>query len=436
MSRAEKFISSALQMLRGRGSSAKGSGAASTPAPIGGYAPWSFYATDERIDLLQALTLSVVWGCVMAIAEGIAGSDWIVFEEDQSGRRENRRGPVHELLNNRSNPEQGAFDFVLTVVVNALLDKAGYAEIVRDRRGFVHALWPLRADRVTRERINGELHFRVANFSVADALIHHEDMISIRALSLDGENSAPLIDFARSVLSRAKATRDFGSAFYRNGTTFGGMFIPKGPAPSPETRKTFINAMREQFAQARNAHGNIMLPADMDYKSFGIDPDKAQFIQTEQHLVEEVCRYFRVPPHKVQHLLRATNNNIEHQGIEFVRDAVMPWSTRLRDEFDWKVCAYEGLRCRPDLDWLREGDAKSVAEAESLRIHSAQVSPDESRRRRGYNPIPGGAGERFFLQGAMNRIERIGEAAADIAARRTERADSSEVLPFTRAPGA
>lgn len=388
------------------GTSPAASGSAISPAPIGSVMPWSFIATDEHIDEAIALTLSAVWGCVMAISESIAASDWQTFEEKDDGVRTQKRGALYQLINERPNPEQSAFDFYMTLLSNALLSRGGFAEIVRDGRGLVHALWPIKASRVTRERVAGELYFRVMNFTGVDAMIHHEDMLSIRTLSLDGENSSPIIDFARSVFSRAKATRDFGAAFYRNGTSFGGMFIPKAVYPAEE-REKFISSIRQQFSGARNSHGNVMLPVDMDYKTFGVDPDKAQFIQTEQHIVEEVCRYFRVPPHKIQHLLRSTFNNIEHQGIEFVRDAVMPWAMRIRDEMNWKVMAYEGLKCRPDLDWLREGDAKSIAEAESTRIFSAQSSPDDARRRRGENPIPGGAGKRFFMQGANELIDTI-----------------------------
>lgn len=393
------------------GTSAAAAGAATQPPPVGSFMPWTFYGTDEQIDEHIALTLSVVWACVMAIAEGIAASDWQTYLENEDGERTQVRGPLHRVLNERPNPEQSAFDFYVTLYANALLSRGGFAELVRDRRDYVHSLWPIRSIRVRRERREGELGFLVHNYSSADVWVHHTDMVAIRTLSLDGENAAPLIDFARSVLSRAKATRDFGSSFYANGTTFGGMFIPKdGVKIDGKAREDFLKSLRQTYGGARNAHGNLLLPAAMDYKSFGIDPDKAQFIQTEQHLVEEVCRYFRVPPHKVQHLLRATFSNIEHLGIEFVRDAVTPWAHRLRDEYNWKVCAFENLKCRADLDWLREGDAESVAKAESTRISSAQSSPDEARRRRGDNPIPGGAGAQFYMQGAMTTLDAIADA--------------------------
>lgn len=408
MSSATQLLLEANARRKSAGTNPASSGAVASPAPVGSFMPWTFYATDEQIDEHIALTISVVWACVMAISEGIAASDWQVFKEDENGARTQQRGPLFTLINDRPNPEQSAFDFYMTLYPNALLSKGGFAEIVRDRRGVVHSLWPIRANRVCRERYKGELHFRVHNFTREDAIIHHENMVAIRSLSLDGENGCPLVDFAKSVLSRAKATRDFGSAFYKNGTTFGGMFIPKQPIANTEERNKFLKSLREQFGGAVNAHGNLLLPAEMDYKQFGIDPDKAQFVETEQHIVEEICRFFRVPPHKVQHLLRATFNNIEHLGIEFVRDAVTPWAQRLRDEYNWKVCAYEGLKCRCDLDWLREGDAESVAAAEATRIFSSQSNPDEARRRRGENPIPGGHGEKFVMQGAMTTLEKIG----------------------------
>src|SRR5690606_9085111 len=78
------------------------------------------------------------------------------------------------------------------------------------------------------------------------------------------------------------------------------------------------------------------LDNDADFKPIGIDPDKAQFIQTHQYLVAEICRWFGVPPHIVAELSRSTNNNIEHQGIEAVQRCLTPWVRRFELEANRK----------------------------------------------------------------------------------------------------
>ena len=68
----------------------------------------------------------------------------------------------------------------------------------------------------------------------------------------------------------------------------------------------------------------------MTFNKISSDPEQAQFTEVRQHQVEEICRWFGVPPHKVQHLLRATFSNIEHQAIEVVVDTITPWVKVLR----------------------------------------------------------------------------------------------------------
>lgn len=369
-------------------------------------------AADIWVDEIAALTLSTVWACVHAIAEGIASSEWTVYRRDQEGNRTSYFGRYYDLLNYMPNPEMTPFDFRMTVIINALLGHGGFAEIVPDSSGRPAALWPLAAARVMRHRDDsGRLGYRVKNSYRDDVIIDHEWMYMIRGRSMDGEATLPLIDSAREVLARAIATRDFGSTFYANGLNFGGLLIPKDGSNFPQKeRDSFVAQLREEMAGARNAHGMFFVPTALDYKQLGVEPDKAQFIQTEQHLVEEIIRYFRVPPHKVQHLLRSTNNNIEHQGIEFERDGIRPWCVRMEQEADRQIMfAEKNLRSRINTDWLKEGDALSVANTESVRIHSGQSSPDEARRRRGDNPVPGGAGSKFMAQQGMTTLERVGE---------------------------
>lgn len=132
---------------------------------------------------------------------------------------------------------------------------------------------------------------------------------------------------------------------------------------------------------------------------------------TRHLLIEETCRWFGTPPHKVAHLLRATFSNIEHQSIEFVRDALTPWAERARQEADWKLLRpWPGIRTRIDLEWLQEGDAKTKAEVDSIEVQNGLVSRNEARRRRGRNSI-GPDGEKLTVQVSMTTLEKIGQDA-------------------------
>ena len=73
----------------------------------------------------------------------------------------------------------------------------------------------------------------------------------------------------------------------------------------------------------------MIVDGGMKFERASTDPNDAQFIETRQHQIEEICRWFGVPPHKVMHMLRATFSNIEHQSIEVVVDSITPWAKRI-----------------------------------------------------------------------------------------------------------
>ena len=56
----------------------------------------------------------------------------------------------------------------------------------------------------------------------------------------------------------------------------------------------------------------------MAYKPISLPPEDSQFLETKQFSVTEICRIFRVPPHLVADLSRATFSNIEYQSLNFV----------------------------------------------------------------------------------------------------------------------
>lgn len=152
----------------------------------------------------------------------------------------------------------------------------------------------------------------------------------------------------------------------------------------------------------------------MEFKSVQTDPEKSQFIETNQHLVEEVCRWFGVPPHKVQHLLRATFSNIEHQSIEVVTDSVMPWVKRFEEEADFKLFGFENRNSyytNMDEKALMRGDAQSRSAFYKTMREIGAYSVNDILRREGENTI-GPEGDIRVMQAQYVPLDRIGAEPA------------------------
>ena len=358
----------------------------------------------------DAIRLSAVWACVTVIAKSIASSSWEVFRDDDEGNRDYQRNSVTwRLLNVRPNNEMTPFAFREAMVIQALLWGNAYAEIERDILGRPAALWPLMPERCCLERLpTGQLMVRVDNHSKEATYLDYRDVFHVHGPSVDGLEGFDTVSVAARSLALSAAAETFASAFYGNGTQMGGILTSPNNM-SPEQVKDLREQLDGRHKGPDNAHKFLLAQGGMTYSKLTVDPDTAQFIETRFFLVEEVCRWFSVPPHKIAHLLRATNNNIEHQGIEFVRDALTPWCERLRQEADWKLIPGSGrlMRTRIDTDWLAEGDAKSKADTDSVYANNGIKDRNEIRRSRGLNARDG-AGE-LTVQLAMTTLDKIGQ---------------------------
>jgi phage portal protein BeeE len=167
------------------------------------------------------------------------------------------------------------------------------------------------------------------------------------------------------------------------------------------------------------AHRTAFLDNDADWKPITFNARDAQLIDVHQHLVEEICRWFGVPPHKVMHLLRATNNNIEHQGIEAVVDHISPWVKRFEDEADYKLFGQ-------NRQGLLHQDEHASPDA---RRHAARVefykgmwemgaySPNRILELEDENTL-GADGDKHFVQLNLTTLERAGEEPAPARANR------------------
>jgi HK97 family phage portal protein len=356
----------------------------------------------------EALRLSAVWACVTTIAKALASCDWDVFSERANGDRESRRNlSAYTLLNTRPNPDSTAFAFKEAMYIQASVWSNFYAEIEFTRGGTPIALWPLAPERCRLEYDAGAPVVVVNNGLSGETVLAYDHVFHIHGPGIDAISGFDVVTLAARSLAHAAAAERFGQSFYHNNAQFGGLLAFDGKL-SDEAREATRKAVNERHKGSANAFGLLVMDNAPKYEAFGVEPEKAQFIETRHLLIEEVCRWFGVPPHKVAHLLRSTFSNIEHQSIEFVRDALTPWAERARQEADWKLLRpWPGIRTRINLEWLAEGDAKSKAETDSILVQNGIESRNEVRRKRGLNGL-GPAGDKLTVQVNMTTLEKIG----------------------------
>lgn len=362
-----------------------------------------------RITPDNAVQVSAVWACLRYLSQTVAVLPWHVMRQREKGATIARGHPVDQLLHGRPNPEWSSFQFRETLLHWALRWGNGYAEIERDDGGRPLALWPIHPQRVQPMRDEaGRLFFRVENGAGQRPTdLDFLDVFHLRGFG-DGPVGVNVVEYAAETIGWARAAQLFGASFFGSGLNATGVIT--------STRSLSAQAWERLRIRFRRLYGGpggervLMLDNGMEFKPIAIEPEKGQFIETNQHLVEEICRFFGVPPHKVMHMLRSTNNNVEAQVVEVVVDSVGPWVKRFEDEADFKLLGGRIWATKMNLNALMRGDPASRAAFYQVMRQQGVFSANDILGIEDMDPIPAEqGGDKRVMQSQYTTLERIGE---------------------------
>ena len=372
-----------------------------------------------HIDGDSMLKNPVVWACVQYLTKSIGQLPWRVMRPTGDGRGNTlaTTNLVDWLLHKRPNDEMGAMTFRQTLVASALTRGNGYAEIQRDLSDRPIALWPIAADRVTPMRAKlgdqwpvGTLFYRIQNdglYTDMDAM----DIFHLRGFpGPDGVVGLDVVSYAAQTIGWAQAAELFGATFFGEGMNPAGVVEVDG-ALKPDALTRLKAQFMDLFKGVRKSNRTAFLDKGQKWTRISTPPNDAQFLETMQHQIEAICRFFGVPPHKVQHMLRATFSNIEHQSIEVVVDSIAPWARLLEEEADFKLFGRfnrQGFYTKIFLQGLMRGDAKARGEFYRLMFQTGAFSPNMILELEDINPI-GPKGDKHMIQSQFTTLERIGE---------------------------
>jgi len=380
------------------------------------YSNWSFRVPQIpgiRLDHYTALGVAAHFACVQVISKNIAQCPWDIVAEQPNGDWEYKPlAPAWRIFNIQGNAEMTAQAMKEQLMLVALLWGESYAEIEWDMANRPKYLWPLEPERCCKERdpITGRKVLRVKNYSREDTILDWSNIYAITGPGI-GFYSFDMVVLASRVLAQALASQQFGLKFYEHGTAMGGVFSTDQPNVTQEKLDALRKQIEEKGTGPENAFKFLLLSGGLKYYPNNQSLRDAQANENYHLLIEEICRFYGVPPHKVQHLLRATFSNIEHQGLEYTRDTLARWARGAEQEAAIKLLGKPSLRLQIDMDELAEGDAKSIAETDSILVNSGLRRRNEMRRKRGWNSY-GPVGDVITVQGAMTTLEAVQHAPA------------------------
>lgn len=390
-------------------------------------------ASGVQVNEFTALNLSTVWAAVRILANAVAVAPLILYERLERGRRRATDHPLYRLLHDRPHPEISAFTFKQTLQSHAVVWGNAYAEIERDGAGRPRALWPLLPHLTRVERRNGRKVVVTTLLDGQQVALPAENVLHIPGLGYDGLMGHSVIRHARESLGLARAAELYGASWFAGGGRPSGVLM-YDKALAPEQKARLRQEWQEIHGGLKNAHRVAILEAGMKWQQIGLPPEDAQFLGTREFSVEEIARWFGVPPHKLAHLKHAHFNNIEHQKIEFYTDSALPWYVTWEQAVTLSLLS-EQERGRYYAEFMAEimlrGDTKSRYEAYAIGRQWGWLSANDVRERENLDPLPGEEGDIYLVP--LNMVPA--SAAAQMAMSGDEPAgdaDGERALPVQR----
>ena len=376
-------------------------------------------AAGQAVNERSAMQMSAVYACVRILAESIASLPLHFYQYNDAGGKEKAvNHPLYWLLHDEPNPEMSSFSFRETLMTHLLLWGNAYAQIIRNGRGEVIALYPLMPDRMTVDRdARGRIYYEYTR-SDSDAntlgkkssvILSPEDVFHIPGLGFDGLVGYSPIAMAKQAIGMGLACDEYGAAFYQNGAQPGGVLEHPNVVKDPKRVRESWNAI---YQGSRNAHRIAVLEEGMTYKPITISPEQAQFLETRKFQIDEIARIFRVPPHMIGDLEKSSFSNIEQQSLEFVKYTLAPWISRWEQAIQRSLLLMsERTRyfARFNVEGLLRGDYQSRMNGYAVARQNGWMTANDIRELESLDMIPDEQGGNLYLiNGNMTKLEDAG----------------------------
>jgi HK97 family phage portal protein len=334
----------------------------------------------------QAMRLTTMFACIKVISEDLSSLPLSIWQRmPDNSVREATSHSLYPLLHDEPNDNMTSVTFRAAMIASVLAWGNGFALIRRDKASRARSLQPLAPDKTSAVFIDGKLGFATTQTEDGQPrYIAAENMLHFIGTSFDGITGLSPVQTCKNAFGLSIAAERFGSQFFGNGARATG--VVSHPAQlNAEAYANLKKSIRE-WATGEDALRPIVLEEGMKWEQLSVNPNDGQFLETRQFQRAEIASLYRVPLHLLQDLQRSTNNNIEHQGIDYSKFCLKPLAVKIEQELNRKLLTGPFF-FEHDMNDLMRGDFASQTEGLITLRNGGVYSTNDVLRNLRQNPI-------------------------------------------------
>ena len=360
-----------------------------------------------KIDKDQAMRMAAVFACIRVRSETVSCIPLICYQKKDGKRSVAKDSNLYKIFHNKPNKYMSPSSFKQTMQSDIDIYGNAYAYKQKNVYGDLLGLLPIKA---------GAVRLKVDNFTptyeinTVDGMKMYtrDDIFHITGMSFDGITGISPIEYAARAAGLGLEYERFSQEFFKNGA-FPSVAIEM---PNAMTDIAF-NRLKEEVDKKHSGTQNAGKPWIIEdggkMTTLSVNAADSQFIENRKFQKEEIASIYRVPMHLIQSLDRSTNNNIEHQSLEFIK------YTMLNQFVNWEEAIESQLRTDQQIsdeyymefnvEVFQRGDFKTRMEGYEVALRSGGLNPDEVRALENREPIPNGLGQKFFISQNVRGID-------------------------------
>jgi HK97 family phage portal protein len=358
----------------------------------------SMTLAGRRISSEGAMQIAAAYACINILSKIVASLPLRMYRKDANNSFEAPEHPLNEILEFQPNNWQTAWDFKAMMMMHLALRGNAYARIIGGRRGFADQLEPIHPDRVVLvERLTAEpgkpIRYTIIDDDNKQRRYMQDEIFHLRGpIAPGGLQAVSPVSYARQTLGLALAAEQHGAQMFSNGARPQGVVtVPKSMSDAAFDR--FKAEWTAMYGGLGNSGKTPILEDGAKFESIALTNEDAQFLGTREFQIEEICRWFDVPPVMLHHMQKTTSwgTGVEAIMLGFVRTNLHPWlscwCSAIRRDL---ILAPNRFEARFDIEDLIAGDMKAKGEFYQKLVLAGILTPNEARYAIGYNPIENG----------------------------------------------
>lgn len=339
----------------------------------------------------SAMQISTVWNCIERRANVIASLPLFVYAVDGNGQKKLARGTLlYQLLHDSPNSRMTPFEFWRAMMMNHDLRGNAYARLDRNAMGDVVAMWPMPADQVRHTVLDdgtGVYEYRIGNDL---AILAESNVLHIKNLG-NGTTGLPKLDFMAATVAEAGNAQKEASGTFANGGKPTGVLMVDSILKQEQRDK-----LRQNMAELASGSTDrlYILEANMKYQPLSLTPEQQQLLETRRFTIEEICRWFDVPPVLAHHANVTTWGSAVEQIIDgWHKLSIGPMLVNLDQAVRKRVLTARqraSMTAERSHDALLRGSIKDRYAVYVAGINGGVLAPNEARQFENLPPVPGG----------------------------------------------